>query len=117
MPQARRENFPVASRLLPRAIRSHLLATYGFARMVDDAGDEAPGDRLALLDSLERDLERAFDGTPEHPGFQRLGNHRREDRDDVERRNHELNHQGHQGHKETKLKVLALCVLRVLCGS
>ena len=72
MPQARRENFPVASRLLPRAIRSHLLATYGFARMVDDAGDEAPGDRLALLDSLERDLERAFDGTPEHPLLVRL---------------------------------------------
>jgi squalene synthase HpnC len=72
MPQARRENFPVASRLLPRAMRSHLLAIYGFARLVDDAGDEAPGDRLALLDWLERDLEQAFEGTPEHPLLVRL---------------------------------------------
>jgi squalene synthase HpnC len=72
MPQARRENFPVASRLLPPAARSHLLAIYGFARLVDDAGDEAHGDRPALLDWLERDLERAFGGTPEHPLLLRL---------------------------------------------
>ena len=29
------------SRPLPRAVRSHLLAIYGFARLVDDIGDEA----------------------------------------------------------------------------
>src|SRR5947209_932586 len=28
------------------------MALYGFARLVDDAGDEAPGDRGALLDEL-----------------------------------------------------------------
>ena len=67
MAQARTENFPVASRVLPAALRPHLLAIYGFARLVDDAGDEAVGDRLALLDQLEADLERAFTGTPVHP--------------------------------------------------
>ena len=72
MAQARDENFPVASRLLPRRYRSHLLAVYGFARLVDDAGDEARGDRLVLLDELERDLERVFDGAPRHPLLVRL---------------------------------------------
>jgi squalene synthase HpnC len=67
MAQARQENFPVASRLLPRRVRSHLLAVYGFARLVDDVGDEYAGDRLAMLDELEADLERAYDGAPRHP--------------------------------------------------
>jgi len=57
----------VASRLLPRRMRSHLLALYGFARLVDDAGDETPGDRLALLDEIESDLQRLWDGGPRHP--------------------------------------------------
>jgi phytoene/squalene synthetase len=47
--QASDENFPVALRLLPRAVRDHLLAVYGFARLADDIGDEAEGDRLELL--------------------------------------------------------------------
>jgi squalene synthase HpnC len=67
MAQARRENFPVASLLLGRRARAHLLAVYGFARLVDDAGDEAAGDRLALLDELEADLERVWGGTPHNP--------------------------------------------------
>ena len=67
MAQARHENFPVASLLLPRRVRSHLLALYGFARLVDDAGDEAAGDRLALLDELEADLERVWGGAPRNP--------------------------------------------------
>ena len=52
--RARTENFPVASLLFPRALRPHLRAVYGFARLVDILGDEAEGDRLALLDELER---------------------------------------------------------------
>jgi squalene synthase HpnC len=73
MAQAGSENFPVASRLLPRAIRSHLLALYGFARLVDDAGDEAVGDRLGLLDQLDADLGRLWHGgIPEHPLLARL---------------------------------------------
>lgn len=67
MARARRENFPVASRLLGSRERTHLLALYGFARLVDDAGDEAAGDRLALLDELESDLERVWGGAPRNP--------------------------------------------------
>jgi squalene synthase HpnC len=62
------ENFPVAPRILPRRIRADLLAIYGFARLVDDTGDERDGDRLAHLEALERDLDRVFSGAaPEHP--------------------------------------------------
>ncbi|MFF4653690.1 squalene synthase HpnC [Streptomyces sp. NPDC001380] len=98
--KAARENFPVAPFFLPAAWRDDLMAVYGFARLVDDAGDgdlERPGHhaevlgvgtpppadrfrpdgsglpteeetafRLALLDGLERDLDRVFghSGTP-----------------------------------------------------
>ncbi len=65
--QAQTENFPVASRLLARRTRSDLLALYGFARLVDDVGDESHGDRLELLDELEADLERAFAGGARYP--------------------------------------------------
>ena len=50
------ENFPVVSVLAPRWARPHLRAIYGFARLVDNLGDEARGDRAALLDELEREL-------------------------------------------------------------
>jgi squalene synthase HpnC len=81
MGRAAGENFPVASRVLPRAIRAHLLALYGFARLVDELGDGAlPGvvgapttaARLIALDGLERDLDRAYRGEAEHPLLQRL---------------------------------------------
>ena len=57
--RARGENFPVASLLAPRWARPHLRAIYGFARLVDNLGDEAAGDRDALLDELERELKGA----------------------------------------------------------
>jgi squalene synthase HpnC len=66
------ENFPVAPRLLPQRYRRPLLAIYGFARLVDDIGDEATGERSALLDEVERDLDRAFAGRAQHPVLQRL---------------------------------------------
>jgi squalene synthase HpnC len=72
MERAESENFPVASRVLPRRARAHLLAVYGFARLVDELGDSVPGDRLAALDWLEGELERAYAGTAEHPLLQRL---------------------------------------------
>jgi squalene synthase HpnC len=60
---ARRENFPVATRLLPARHRARLLAVYRFARLVDDVGDEAPPDeRTALLDEVEEDLRRLYAG-------------------------------------------------------
>ena len=62
------ENFPVASFLAPREARPHLRALYGFARLVDTIGDEAAGDRDALLDLLEREL----DGPPTVPIMDRL---------------------------------------------
>jgi squalene synthase HpnC len=65
--QARSENFPVASVFLPRRVRSHLLAIYGFARLADDIGDEVVGDRLAQLDWLESELEQAKEGMATHP--------------------------------------------------
>lgn len=72
MAGAAKENFPVASRLLPAAVRGHLLAVYGFARLADQLGDEAPGDRLAHLDWLEAELERAYRGEATHPVLTRL---------------------------------------------
>jgi squalene synthase HpnC len=59
--QAAGENFPVALRLLPARRREHLMAVYGFARTVDDIGDEAPpAQRRHLLDELEADLRRLY---------------------------------------------------------
>jgi squalene synthase HpnC len=73
MAQASSENFPVASRVLAPAMRRHLLAIYGFARLVDDTGDDAPGDRLALLDAIEADVDRVYRGAqPYSPLVRRL---------------------------------------------
>ncbi len=72
MARAGGENFTVASVLLPRRHRAHLLAVYGFARLVDELGDSAPGDRLAALDWLEGELDAAFAGAAQHPLMRRL---------------------------------------------
>ena len=70
------ENFPVASRLLPRREREHLLALYGYARLVDDIGDEGARtaeERALLLDEIEADLERVYAGDlPGHALMRRL---------------------------------------------
>jgi len=63
------ENFTVVSWLLPRRLRPHMYAIYAYCRGVDDLGDEAEGDRLALLDEWERELWRAYDGRAQHPVF------------------------------------------------
>jgi squalene synthase HpnC len=69
------ENFPVALKVLPKTLRQHLAALYGFARLTDDIGDEPlPGldpettpeetytaTRLRLLDELERDVARIYE--------------------------------------------------------
>ena len=63
--KASAENFPVALRFLPRRYRGHLAAVYGFARSVDDMGDQAaPQERLHLLDELEADLRRLYRMVP-----------------------------------------------------
>ena len=80
MPQAQAENFTVASLLLSRPQRRALLGIYGFARLVDDIGDETAGDREAMLDWLEDDVGRMFAGEPIHPLLRRLAPSAREHR-------------------------------------
>ena len=66
--QAPAENFTVASFVLGRTRQRHLMAIYGFARLVDDVGDEVAGDRAALLDAIESELDGIYAGDrPEHP--------------------------------------------------
>ena len=47
------ENFPVASRLLPRAARPHIAAIYAFARVADDLADEGDAPAAARISALE----------------------------------------------------------------
>lgn len=73
MARAGGENFPVASRLLGRRLRGSLLAIYGFARLVDQVGDDVEGDRVALLDWLDTEIDAIYDGgTPRHPAMARM---------------------------------------------
>jgi squalene synthase HpnC len=85
--KASAENFPVALRVLPKRWRAHLTALYGFARLTDDLGDEplpgVPPDatpqqvtaiRLKLLDELQQDVSRIYDGKePELQAIKELG--------------------------------------------
>ena len=61
------ENFTVVSRLLPRKLRHHFYAVYAFCRYTDDLGDEAEGDRLALLDAWEAEFQDALAGNAVRP--------------------------------------------------
>lgn len=73
MARASGENFPVALRVLPPDVRRHLLAIYGFARLVDELGDAAEGDRLALLDWLDDEVSAIYaERAPAHPIMRRL---------------------------------------------
>jgi hydroxysqualene synthase len=60
------ENFPVASRLIPRRMRPHIAAIYAFARTADDIADE-PGmpddERLRRLDEWGARLDLAVGGS------------------------------------------------------
>jgi squalene synthase HpnC len=44
---------------------------YGFARLVDNLGDEAEGDRLALLAALEQELDACYRGEQPRTGVMR----------------------------------------------
>ena len=64
----RDENFPVASWLIDPRHRGAILAFYQFVRTADDIADHptlAPGEKLALLDQLETDLEGRSSQNPE----------------------------------------------------
>src|SRR3989442_1383262 len=59
------ENFPVASRLLPRAMRPHVAALYAFARVADDIADEGAAtavDRQVRLHAWQERLHHAAAG-------------------------------------------------------
>ena len=60
------ENFPVASRVLPRRMRPHVAAVYAFARVADDfadEGDRSPGERHRLLDQWLAYLHASVGGS------------------------------------------------------
>jgi len=64
------ENFPVASRLLPRPMRPHVAALYAFARVADDIADEglaSAADRQRDLASWQRRLHDAVAAGPPPP--------------------------------------------------
>ena len=61
MPVDHYENFPVASWVLPRALRRPIEVIYAFARTADDLadeGDRAPAQRLAALQAFREELVR-----------------------------------------------------------
>lgn len=59
------ENFPVASKLLPSALRAPVAAIYSFARRSDDLADEgasSDAQRLAGLDAMAQAIDEAATG-------------------------------------------------------
>jgi squalene synthase HpnC len=70
--RAHYENFPVASRFLPRDKRPLVASVYAFARIADDFADEGTLDesaRLAQLDDWQKKLDDCYDGRADHPAF------------------------------------------------
>lgn len=74
------ENFPVASRLMPRRLRRHVAALYAFARIADDFSDEPEheGVRRERLLDWRRQLAEIGERPPSHPVFLALGTTLRE---------------------------------------
>jgi squalene synthase HpnC len=65
------ENFPVASRLMPKRLRKHVAALYAFARIADDFSDEAEyeGVRRDRLLDWRAQLADVGQKSPRHPVF------------------------------------------------
>lgn len=61
------ENFTVGSRFIPKDKRQHIYNIYAYCRFVDDLGDEAEGDRMALLDQWEAEVKLCYTSAPRHP--------------------------------------------------
>jgi squalene synthase HpnC len=69
--RAHHENFPVASRFVPSALRPQVVALYAFFRAADDFADEPQydGHRGEALDAWQEELHLCFHGEPRHPVF------------------------------------------------
>ena len=69
------ENFPVASLLLPKAVREHIYGIYCFARIADDIADEkydiTQENRLRLLEEYQNNFIKS-DETTNNPVFSAL---------------------------------------------
>jgi squalene synthase HpnC len=69
------ENFPVASRFVPKEIRKYVWTIYAFARTADDFADE-PGftlaERMDNLNQWEQHLNECYNGNPTHRVFAAL---------------------------------------------
>jgi hydroxysqualene synthase len=69
------ENFPVASRFVPKDLRKYIWAIYAFARIADDYADE-PGftiaERMDNLNQWEQYLDECYSGNPAHRVFAAL---------------------------------------------
>jgi squalene synthase HpnC len=69
------ENFPVASRFVPKEIRKYVWTIYAFARIADDYADE-PGftlaERMDNLNQWEQYLDECYNGNPTHRVFAAL---------------------------------------------
>lgn len=61
------ENFHVGSLFLPRKYRQDIFNVYSWCRFSDDLGDEATGDRHALIREWREDLILMYQGEPQHP--------------------------------------------------
>lgn len=73
--RAPKENFPVLSFVLPRALRPGFAAVYSFCRVSDDIADDpsrSPDRRLESLRRWREELEQCFDGRPRLPMMTRL---------------------------------------------
>jgi 15-cis-phytoene synthase len=72
--KASRTNFYYAFLFLPKAKREALYAVYAFARLVDDAVDQAvsPQAAEAAIARWRDELARAYSGAPEHPVARQL---------------------------------------------
>jgi squalene synthase HpnC len=69
--RAHHESYPVASHLVPAAMRPHLMAVYAFARSADDFADEPEyeGRRVEALSRWQNELHLAAHGEATHPVF------------------------------------------------
>jgi len=72
--KASRTNFYYAFLFLPKEKREALYAVYAFARLVDDAVDQAPspGAAAEAVAQWRRELAQTFSGAPSHPVTRQL---------------------------------------------